>query len=462
MNMKKILAFVLSIVLVVTPASADLSTSLGNMLGNNIQVNSGGDVTTFNRGGFYGGSVYIRGQVTDINVLNFTPPSFASGCGGIDLFGGSFSMIDAAQFVALLRAIAQNAAAYAFQLALKNICEQCATIVAGLQKGIQAMNEFTGNSCQMAQGIVNDSVKALTSSDAKGMSEASITQGWSDAWEGFWENFDTVTTALDTTVGGRNIYEEKFVTNVTWQALETDFSSNFSTTVGLGIRQALMSMVGTIVIDGPINDDEGNPSQDFRRRQGNLISVRDLVYGNSDAQIYRCQDNLTNCLDVGVESYNLVGLLEHIEDEYIGTGPSDTSSRLWLLVNGNPTQQDTERRNLTAELGTIGSNITRLAKVAPPGDTTPWLWFDRNKEWIAIELAVLYIDNTVAAVLQQIAQERYDSAIATNWIDNELKAAVDTINDQAKQLVATIDRPALSEFVDIHNYHVLTSPFGTN
>lgn len=51
------------------PASADLESSLSNMLGANVQVNSPGSVQTARRGGFYGGSIYVRGRV--MNVTTF-------------------------------------------------------------------------------------------------------------------------------------------------------------------------------------------------------------------------------------------------------------------------------------------------------------------------------------------------------------------------------------------------------
>ncbi len=53
------------------------------------------------------------------------PPSFSAGCGGIDLFGGSFSFINMNQFVDLMRAVASNAAGYAFQLAINAMCPDC-------------------------------------------------------------------------------------------------------------------------------------------------------------------------------------------------------------------------------------------------------------------------------------------------------------------------------------------------
>lgn len=178
------------------PGFADLNGELDNMLGVNVQVNSGGRISTARRGGFYGGSVYVRGKVMNVSVLNFTPPSFAAGCGGVDLFGGSFSMINAEQFVSLLRSIAQNAAGYAFHLALKNICEQCSTIISSLQRAVQEMNQFTGNSCQLAKGIVNSGVQALELSDVKGMQGQTIQEGWNDAFDAFWGDLSSSISSL--------------------------------------------------------------------------------------------------------------------------------------------------------------------------------------------------------------------------------------------------------------------------
>ena len=236
------------------PAEAGIEDALENMLGSNVQVNSPGNLATARRGGFYGGSIYIRGRVMSVNVLNFTPPSFASGCGGIDIFGGSFSMINAEQFVALLRSIAQNAAGYAFQLALKNICEQCATIVAGLQQAVQQMNEFTGNSCQLAQGIVNGGAKALGLLDTKDMQGTTIQQGFSDAFEGFWGSLGDVMTQLTAAgPGGSNTYEDKYVVNVVWNAMTHGGVGGWFPVGGDNdLLEAVMSLTGTVIADSEV------------------------------------------------------------------------------------------------------------------------------------------------------------------------------------------------------------------
>ena len=241
------------------PARADLEDTLRNMLDANVQVNNPGSVSSARRGGFYGGSVYVRGRVMNVSVINFTPPSFSAGCGGIDLFGGSFSMINKEQFVALLRSVAQNAAGYAFHLALKNICEQCSTIIANLQRVIQEMNQFTGNSCQLAKGIVNGGLQALELSDVKGMQTTSMTSGFNDAWEAFWGSLSSTVDQLAATNpdGGRDY--DKFEVNVVWEAMRNNGVSGWFTGGDSDLMEALMTLTGTVVLSGPVDDASGNP-----------------------------------------------------------------------------------------------------------------------------------------------------------------------------------------------------------
>jgi conjugative transfer pilus assembly protein TraH len=49
---------------------------------------------------YTGGSLYMRTPVRNYQLASIAPPSFTAGCGGIDLFAGSFSFINKEQFVA--------------------------------------------------------------------------------------------------------------------------------------------------------------------------------------------------------------------------------------------------------------------------------------------------------------------------------------------------------------------------
>ena len=75
--------------------------------------------------------------------------------GGIDLFGGSFSFINKAQFVALLQNIGANAVGYAFKLALQSISPDIDKLLTELQDQINKINTMNINSCEAAQSLVN-------------------------------------------------------------------------------------------------------------------------------------------------------------------------------------------------------------------------------------------------------------------------------------------------------------------
>lgn len=444
------------------PARADLEDTLQHMLGANVQVNSAGGVSTLRRGGFYGGSVYIRGRVMSVDVINFTPPSFASGCGGIDIFGGSFSMINADQFVALLRAIAQNAAGYAFQLALKNICEQCATIVAGLQQAVQAMNEFTGNSCQLAQGVVNGGGKALGLLDTKDMQGTTIQQGFADAFEGFWGSLtDTFSHLTAAGPGGSSTYEDKYVVNVVWNAMTHGAVDGWFPAGGDNdLLEAIMSMTGTIIVTGPVDDENGNPSRRVTPLPGGTtITVNDIMYGNDSASYLNCLNS--KCTEIATASRDLKGVVEMLEDLYLGTGPADPNSLLFKITHGTA-GADAASIAIVSQLGPIGAQIVEIAKTAPTGSETPYYLFDHYKEWIAYEMVLKFTQEAFAGIDQAVGGVRVDTAYADDWRANTLPKTIEQVNAQLEQMRVKIAGPQDSQafFMQLHQYQVVNvDPF---
>src|SRR6266542_6854937 len=73
------------------------------------------------RGVMAGGRFTTKTRLFDENLVSLVLPSWKAGCGGVDLFGGSFSFINTDQIVQLLRTIGANAKGYAFQLAFDNV-----------------------------------------------------------------------------------------------------------------------------------------------------------------------------------------------------------------------------------------------------------------------------------------------------------------------------------------------------
>ena len=67
--------------------------------------------------GYYsGGGMAVRTKNTAINPLSMTPPSLSTGCGGIDAYLGSFSMICGGEVVNIANNIGSEAVAYGFHL----------------------------------------------------------------------------------------------------------------------------------------------------------------------------------------------------------------------------------------------------------------------------------------------------------------------------------------------------------
>ena len=102
---------------------------------------------------YSGGYFEARTPLSGANVIAFTPPDISAGCGGINLFFGSFHFINGQEFVALLREIGQQALGYAFQLAIDAMCHQCGALLSMIEKDIQDMNNALKNTCQLAKGI---------------------------------------------------------------------------------------------------------------------------------------------------------------------------------------------------------------------------------------------------------------------------------------------------------------------
>ncbi len=100
------------------------------------------------------GNLYLRAPVRSEPVATVSLPSFRAGCGGIDAFAGAFSFIDSDQLIAFGRAVAQNAAGFAFELALETISPVIAETMSKLRALSTWVNAQNLNSCETAQALV--------------------------------------------------------------------------------------------------------------------------------------------------------------------------------------------------------------------------------------------------------------------------------------------------------------------
>ena len=114
-------------------------------------------------------------KVYQLAAIQF--PSVKAGCGGIDVFGGSFSHISAQEFKNLLRNITAALPGIAFQLAL----EAVSPLLGGLTKWAKGLETWINNarinSCETAKAIVSSAAEAVGYSSQETCSDLAMEMG---------------------------------------------------------------------------------------------------------------------------------------------------------------------------------------------------------------------------------------------------------------------------------------------
>lgn len=157
----KLLVMAISLALIlqpVTPALADLNTEMTNMFnqwGMSNNTTNPGAYKGQTRGYYTGGRVTAVAPTKTLTPFAGKAPSISAGCGGIDIFGGSMTLINSSQFTAFLEAVGQNALGYAFSMGLEAVCPTCNAGIKYMKDKMDQMNAFTLNSCNAAKAMVN-------------------------------------------------------------------------------------------------------------------------------------------------------------------------------------------------------------------------------------------------------------------------------------------------------------------
>ncbi|MEK9497171.1 conjugal transfer protein TraH [Photorhabdus sp. P32] len=370
--------------LVLSVAMGIIITSVTAQAGNGLQsemdklfnemsnITPAGVYETQRRGVLAGGRFTTKTRIFDENLVSFAPPSWKAGCGGVDLFGGSLSFINADQIVQLLRSVAANAKGYAFQLALDNVFPDGAKWIENFQKKVQALNQHLGNSCQLAQGLVND----LTSGfNLKHKTDASIKSTTIGLFEDFFSSKQEPS--------GKNPLEElkknkpdeyqKMIGNIVWKQLKSNSANTWFQYGDNTLLEAIMSLTGTVIIgdliDDPNSSGSGEKTNSLITLPGNKITLSNLISGGS-IKIYSCGSDTANCLTAGEggagnKTVVIKGIQGQIIDILLGT--ASTPGVIYKYATNSGTLTDSERAfvsNLPSGIGTIIRNLSVLSKDA--------------------------------------------------------------------------------------------------
>ena len=242
------------------------------------------------------GNLYLRAPVRSEQIATVSLPSFRAGCGGIDAFAGAFSFIDSDQLVAFARAVAQNAAGFAFELALETISPVIAETMSKLRALSTWVNNQNLNSCETAQALVgaawakNDRASSAICA-AIGTSQG-IFSDYAAARHGC--GADGKRNSTLAAASGEMAAQVPVNVNYAWRAVRASALLSADTALG----EFAMSVSGTVIVTAPTSDaDTSGPRVRILEPLALDRRVTEtLMEGGGGLPVYRC-DTTAECLN---------------------------------------------------------------------------------------------------------------------------------------------------------------------
>lgn len=256
------------------------------------------------------GNVWTRFPQKNVNLASVNFPSARGGCGGIDIFSGSFSFVNSAQIIALLKSVANNAVGFAFQLAIDTLCPECGQVMKDMRAASQVMNNQAINSCQMAAGLVGSVWPHSDTADREICQQFGNSTGvFSDMAQSMagCGNGGSRTSTLNQAKGDPDWKDVNtgVARNYTWTILNKSAFFAPNGNIDEQLAEYVMTLIGTIIYVPPT---DGGPGQ-FNPIGGDASSsvVTALLDGtdvSGPVKIWTC-DETTNCLNPTMQPMSL-------------------------------------------------------------------------------------------------------------------------------------------------------------
>lgn len=346
---------------------------------------------------YSGGSLYLRTPNKTYTLAAMSFPSAKAGCSGIDIWGGSFSHISAAEFKNMLKNITSALPGIAFQLAL----EAVSPLLGGLSKwadGIATMvNNARINSCETAKGLVSTAAEAAGYDSQEACAKLAVQLGLESDADAARRRCQTdrpsILASARTSTDPDIKAQAPFVGNMVWQALKS-----IGTLDDKG-RELIMSIVGTTIYYPE------EAKQAPQSVQPTITNVTNLLYGQGAApggaiyvQVLRC-NNYTDCDQVTVDNtYTHVPFAKYVED--LMRSISDKIETRTPIPNNSP------------EVGFVNSTSEPVWRMLSIGKTIPGSGLAESliqqyKEVIAADYAYHFLDQNLRLGLSSLSRTWY-------------------------------------------------------
>lgn len=374
---------------------------------------------------FTGGGLTYRTPVRNYQLASIQMPRARAGCGGIDVFAGGVSFIEADELKNMLKNIQSNLGAVAYKLAIDIISAQIGSSISEAMEWAQELNALQINSCEAATNLVGGAFDRVAGEHLSCIRARIQTRGedWAKAKMACGAGG---ATDQSTDPATKNVLPVQG--NLAWKAMVRNrlFVGNND------LRYLFMALAGTVIIDGDRID---MIPPGISTEEGNRI-IETMIYGGENGTantltLHACVDDSENEDGCTIMTYKNISV--GAGEGLFGQARSNIQSLMDHLRTDTPLTLAQEQF-LTATRLPIFALLSAAYAAGGPGLAMQNL--DEYAELLARDALYTYLDGLIAEVYRALDRisartEASDSALLSmNTNIREARAHIASIQQQ--------------------------------
>ena len=410
MRFGKTTVCILAMILLFTHSGwAGMGEEMDKMFGSMINVTNPTGYMDQSRGVVSGGHLVVKNRIVNQQLMGFDPPTVDSGCGGIDLYGASFSFISKDEAIALMRAIGANTVSYAFNLAMQGMCPSCAATIADIKKTIEKMNGLASNSCQTAKDLLSSYDLKAPYVIGSGLEQSEFT-GLSTKLGSFGDWFNGLDTLHADQSASSSLPDDAnpLLGNIAWKVIAkaSDDAKKMTDWFEHGdesLAEIMMSVTGTLLLTKPEKNSAGQQSNSKASVKVDpyppLIDVADIMGRAGEDQktirIWSCSlptSTDPDCKGIEKKEIEFETMITRVRKILLGDG--ETAGIVTKFVTNNG-ELNSEEISFLDNIPVHGKRIRDLAISSP---TSANIYADKAAESIAFEMTSNLLTQIIHAI----------------------------------------------------------------
>ncbi|MBI4595237.1 MAG: conjugal transfer protein TraH [Candidatus Tectomicrobia bacterium] len=371
------------------------------------------------RGMIVGGSMNVRSSTSSINLFSVKPPEIKAGCGGLDMFFGGFSFVNAEEFQQMLQNIGQNAMGYAFELGLEAVCPTCNSVLKDLKNYASQLNKLRTDSCTAAKQLVAWAGESAAENTINSCVESLIAKDKSpdearkQCLDGNQASSEVLAIRNQAKAEGR-VSPVVEPGNTTWKALSyTDLSDDD--------KKIAMNLTGTYV--RKLKDSNSSIVEWY----GPRLTLRDVMYGKTGAEILIPDQSSDE--EMTTETMDIEGFKPRVVEKINSIIPK--------LQAGAQTLSDEEKDFINA----AHIPVRRLAEITQANQGMQNAAFDLLTDLIVADMAISTIMKYIHYVELNIGKQ---TIVDRDKVLDRIEAVKADLNTQLKRELDVVESASRS------------------